>query len=113
MARELTITIKADGTQAKREMASVEQSQKGIEAGSDKVDKAFEKTFSVNLPKVLGVAAAAIAAVNFGQLVDKAVDAASAIADAAQRTGIGAEALQKLKSPCLLPLKESRLFFSS
>src|SRR4051812_42858997 len=97
MPRELTIKIQADNSQAKPVLTSTEQQVQAIIGAASNADKQFEKTFSVNLPKALGIAAAAIAAVDFGQMVDKAIDAASKIADFSQRTGIGAEALQKLK----------------
>lgn len=96
--RELSIKITADNTQAKPVLADTEKQVRGVTGAAADADQQFEKTFKVNLPAVLGVAATAIAALDFNEMVKKSVDATSRIKDAMQRMGIdSAEAVQRLK----------------
>jgi hypothetical protein len=95
MARELTIKINADGRQARQELGSVEKAVQGVETATVKVDKSVA-TMGGNVAKAVGVIGGAFAAANIGAEAKKAVDATSRIADAAQRMGIGTDAVQKL-----------------
>lgn len=89
MARELTIKITAEGSQATRELGKVEQSIQGV---TDQTAKAEEAT------KRVGAAiAAAFTALKLNEAVQQSLQLTSQINDLSERLGIGAEAVQRLK----------------
>ncbi len=96
MARELTISVKVDGSQAKRELNAVEGELKDVTTEAQTMEKGL-KVSTVSIGKVLGTVATGIAALKIGDAAAQAVAATSRIADATARLGIGAEAVQKLE----------------
>jgi hypothetical protein len=99
VARELTILVKADGSQAKSEFAAVEKGITGITNASAKADTQVQKQVDhqAESARKIGAALGSIFSI---QKISAAVDQVSAstsrIADAAARIGITAEAVQKL-----------------
>jgi hypothetical protein len=99
MARELTIKITADGSQAKAELGAVEKGVQGVTNASAKADQQVQKQVDSQAAaaKKIGAALGSVFSI---QKISAAVDQVSAstsrIADAASRIGISAEAVQRL-----------------
>jgi hypothetical protein len=95
MARELTIRIKADGTQARQDLHATELAIDGVTKEADALDKGVSKATG-NAGKAFTALAGALTAASVGELMHRLVTGASDIADQAARIGISAEAFQRL-----------------
>src|SRR5690242_17011121 len=94
MARELTIKITADGSQARRQLAETEQQIDKVTTATGNTDKAMT-AMGLNTAKVIGAISAAFASAQIANKLNAAVDAASRIADQSAKLGISAEAVQR------------------
>lgn len=96
MAREIKITIVADGSQARSELAKTDKSINQTEAEAQQLEKTFTIT-GAGVGKALAGVAVALAAIDFGGLAKHAAENASKIQDAMERMGIkSAAAVQRL-----------------
>jgi hypothetical protein len=94
--RDLLITIRADGSQAKSELAAVDKGIGALDKNAEKLDTTFAIT-GKGIAKTLAGIGIALAAVDFAGMSKKAVDSTSKIRDAMDTMGItSAEATQKL-----------------
>lgn len=95
MAREISIRVTADATQAQKVLGQTEQSLKGITSESQRATAAVGNEKS-GLLGAMGKLGAVLLTVGAGRAVSRTVEWAGHLTDLADKTGMTTEALQRL-----------------